>query len=793
MKDFLSKLRKANTVVIDLETNSLDAFGYNSRILGYALYLPEHDEGAYFPFNHGSGSFEVSYTARNAPTTAFHDMTWQGDTKKAIWLNYWWGKWRRDNPEVFGNLPLELETQVVEALNDSGQRNATWVLHNAQFDLSWLANKGIKISDNVFDTMIGMHVVHEDMRGVKVDAPYRWGKGDYGSGKCKEEQVGQWARDAAGELLVKPQFGNYQLKWLCAFLGFEGATEGEDALHNAAHSAVESLASYIADHAEDAYNAGFKQSTLKQEALNKLTGYLDKKANMWTIPANGVAYYAQQDTKLTWRLYEWINERLAGWDNLPLFKQQCDILRHVTWPAYYNGVRLDVGAAEAEKAALAEKQEDLHQYMREMVGLDDFNPASNPQIMKALNSGLLENMPQGTPEWWNEELRAKLTTYKNVRVSSASVDALEDYDGHPFVIALLEYRKLGKAIGTYLSRWLENRDGNGIIHPSLNITGTVSGRLSSSGEAGNFQNIPDRNGYEMKRALVPLEAGYKIVGIDYGQLELRLATWLAEGVHGFDKSMPMTTLFEAGTDMHAYTRDQINVRDIVYPNMSDREIMTRLGYNLGTIPEADWAGIISGQCRFMAKTMNFGLLYGGGAGMLSKLLGIDKNTAAVLVASWRSLYPAFQMAGNYYADLAQRWRPQPCKDTLQQYVTQPFTKRHRRFSLYDERVEMIDPKTGVKQVWNEREQQARKAWNNVVQGLGGEMAKYAALEIVRKFPQVKVFNIVHDSIDLFVPENELSTIIPACKAIMQDWPVRPGLTTDVVVGDNWQDVQKWRG
>lgn len=810
VKAFLKRVEKASTLVVDLETNRLNAFNPNAHIIGYSLYIPDLDEGMYIPVKHGLGSFDVDYSDRNTAETPFHKMTWQGKTKRTIWLNYWWAKFHAANMDLFSNYDDATERAVIEALKKSSSR-ATWIFHNAMFDMTWLSLKGIPMPTTIYDTMIGMHVVHEDLLGVYLEAPYRWSEKD----AVEPSKVGRWARDKNENLKEKRQKLGYRLKDLSAMLGFPEATEGEDDMqaHNVALQ--DTLIEFILSNMDDPYNVKLKP----EDVTKKVREVLSEKSAMWLIPASGVQVYALYDGILTWKLHNYILERCVEWDNEDLYPQQCQVLRYVSWPAYRYGIRCDINEAKRQYENLLERKTGLEVCLADMA-LDcmyksgnilfykgDYNPASNDD-MRDILPAVLTVLPDldMIPEWWGEEQRAGFLAYEPKFIASVSADALEDYTGHPFVIALLEHRKTCKGMSTYLLKWIEGVDKDSNLHFKLNGTGTVSGRFSGGGgkgdgEPGNPQNIPDRNGYELKKALQVSSVLHAILGVDFGQLELRLACWIAEVLLGLDRNRPMTTLFLQDKDMHAYTRDRIQVEQIVWGGMSDAAIMTKLGYNLKKQPEDTWREIITTQARFIAKTMNFGLLYGGGAGMLSALLHLDYKTSEVLVKSWRALFPAFQRANYHFAREAGKWRANKGGE-LHQFITQPISGRHRRFDLYDLRGEFIDKKTKLKKIYNPRQSEMDKAWNNLVQGLGGEITKDSALELALMYhnammdlsDDMHIFNVIHDSIDAFVQADKITSVIDNFKRVMTAWDVIPGLTVDVQVAEyNWQMMYPWVG
>src|SRR5258706_5811029 len=108
--------------------------------------------------------------------------------------------------------------------------------------------------------------------------------------------------------------------------------------------------------------------------------------------------------------------------------------------------------------------------------------------------------------------------------------------------------------------------------------------------------------------------------------------------------------------------------------MTDEQIVIKMGYANTNKEMKEANKMVATRCRFVAKTMNFGLLYSGGAPMLMKLLKLDDVAIAKeLVNNWRSLYPAFPKANRYFTDLASDYRNNP-SDKKRLFVHNPLTE-----------------------------------------------------------------------------------------------------------------------
>lgn len=165
-------------------------------------------------------------------------------------------------------------------------------------------------------------------------------------------------------------------------------------------------------------------------------------------------------------------------------------------------------------------------------------------------------------------------------------------DASPIIRELISYRELAKLKSTYIDTFPLLIKADGRIHTSFNQTGTVTGRLSSVNP--NLQNIPVKGefGKKIREAFIA-QKGCSLVSFDYSQIELRVAALLS----GDEK---MREAFFENKDIHTITASEI--------------------FN---VPLKD----VTKEMRRKAKVINFGILYGMGAGALSESLGITRHEA----------------------------------------------------------------------------------------------------------------------------------------------------------------------
>ncbi|MFH1313569.1 MAG: DNA polymerase I [Candidatus Eisenbacteria bacterium] len=171
---------------------------------------------------------------------------------------------------------------------------------------------------------------------------------------------------------------------------------------------------------------------------------------------------------------------------------------------------------------------------------------------------------------------------------------------------ILEHRQLAKIKSTYVDQLLHFADpSTDRIHANFNQTVTATGRLSSSDP--NLQNIPIRSdlGAEMRKAFIPGRPDWMFVSADYSQIELRILAHLSG-----DEAL--TEAFSRGDDIHTSTACFIFKVD----------------------PPA-----VTTAMRSIAKSVNFGIVYGMGVQGLARAAGLSLEEAEGFLAEHRRNYP----------------------------------------------------------------------------------------------------------------------------------------------------------
>ena len=260
-----------------------------------------------------------------------------------------------------------------------------------------------------------------------------------------------------------------------------------------------------------------------------------------------------------------------------------------------DGVKIDTAQLRRYAAGLASEMNEIQERIREMADEPTLNIMSPKQIGVVIYEKL--------------NLDPKVKPKSGVRYSyPTDEDTLSALaDKHPIINEILEYRGVKKLLSTYiepLPTYISPATGK--IHTTFNQALTATGRLSSS--KPNLQNIPIRTerGKEIRKAFIPSRPDGVIVSADYSQIELRIMAHLSCDTH-------LIGAFRDGQDVHAMTAAKI----------------------FGIAPEE-----VTADQRRIAKTANFGIMYGISAFGLSQRLHIGRAEAKKIIEDYFANFPA---------------------------------------------------------------------------------------------------------------------------------------------------------
>ena len=380
---------------------------------------------------------------------------------------------------------------------------------------------------------------------------------------------------STGKLKVIGQNIKFDLEVL-SHLGLEGMEIEADTM----------IYAWLLDSASSSYSLeSLALRYLSYEAI-AYDDIVPKGADFSAVPLESAMRYGAEDSDLTYRLYLHLGKELEERDLMRVFRDYELPLIPVLARMEMAGVLLDKDFMRQLDGTMSARQEDLEKRIIQLAG-HEFNINSTQQLAKVLF----------------EELGLQAGR-KTQRGYSTATETLEGLRGeHPIIEDILAYRQVSKLLGTYIDTLPQMTDGEGRIHSSFLQTGTATGRLSSKNP--NLQNIPIRSedGRLIRSAFIAGD-GCRFLSADYSQIELVM---LAH-VSGDEE---LGRAFREGGDVHRYTASLIFDKKPEEVEPAERRI---------------------------AKTINFGIMYGMSPFRLSGELGISRADAKTFIDRYFERY-----------------------------------------------------------------------------------------------------------------------------------------------------------
>lgn len=347
------------------------------------------------------------------------------------------------------------------------------------------------------------------------------------------------------------------------------------------------------------------------------------------------------------------------------------------------------------------------------------------------------NSPKQLQEILFDKLR--LTPVKKTKTGySTDVDVLEELAaGHDLPREILEHRSLSKLKNTYVDvlPGLINPE-TGRVHTTFNQTATATGRLSSSNP--NLQNIPVRGewGRKIREAFVAGKEDYLLVSADYSQIELRI---LAH----FSQDQALIDAFTDGTDAHTVTASHL----------------------FGVA-----SNIVTQDMRRLAKTVNYGIIYGMSPFGLARQLGISSSQAKKYIDKYFEMHPGVHK----YTE-----------SVVEQAVKKGFVS-----TMFGRQREIPELKSSGKA---NRQLGQRLAVNSPIQGTAADLIKIAMLNIQRglksKGMRSRMILQVHDELLFDAPEGEIQKLMNFIRKEMEEAATfSVPLKADIGTGKNWAEA-----
>jgi DNA polymerase-1 len=396
----------------------------------------------------------------------------------------------------------------------------------------------------------------------------------------------------------------------------------------------------------------------------------------------------------------------------------------------FTGIRIDVDFLRRLSGEMAQQLQNIEEEIHKAAGRE-FNIASPRKLREVLFDQL--KLPVQKRTGATNEASTDQETLERL----AALDRPEA----AVAVKIVEHRQVAKLKGTYVDALptLVN-PGTGRLHTSFNQTVAATGRLSSSDP--NLQNIPTRTeqGRQVRQAFLPHE-GWKLLTADYSQVELRLMAHFAE--------------------------DEVLKRAFA----EDRDIHTLVASEIFKVEE----GYVSAAQRRVAKTVNFGILYGMSARGLADRLKIKHGDAEAFIRAYFTRYPKVH---EYQQNLLAKARRTGIVSTI--------LGRRRKFET-----KAIRSNT----TYQSRNQVEREAINMEIQGSAADLIKRAMLNVHRRLKnerhQAKMLLSVHDELVFEVPPGEVQPVANLVREEMSGaMQLSVPLKVDVSVGPNWLDVEE---
>jgi len=387
------------------------------------------------------------------------------------------------------------------------------------------------------------------------------------------------------------------------------------------------------------------------------------------------------------------------------------------------GIKVDVDYLKVLSEKIHKQIKSVEEKIYKEAG-EEFNIASPQQVKNILFDKL--------------EISVKGIRKGKTGLSTAASELEKMRGMHPIIDLIFEYRELAKLQNTYvdvLPTLIFADDKR--IHTTYNQAVTSTGRLSSSNP--NLQNIPIKSelGAETRKCFVA-EKGYKLLSLDYSQIELRVVASLSNDAG-------MIKAFKDNQDIHTITAAKVQ-------GISEAEVTKAM--------------------RSAAKAINFGIIYGIGPQGLAEGAGISFYEAKEFIAKYFEAFPDVKK----YLDETR---------ALAHSLGYVETLLGRRRYLPDLASHMVQVKNAAE----------RMAINAPVQGTAADLLKMAMIKVADTLKDekenIKMLLQVHDELVFEVKENMVEKFAEIVNKIMENViKLRVPIKVDAKVGNNWGEMEK---
>jgi DNA polymerase-1 len=458
------------------------------------------------------------------------------------------------------------------------------------------------------------------------------------------------------------------------------------------------------------------------------------------VSISEVADYCGMDAYTTFGLVAKLREELNNFPRLSkLLLEVEQPLEQVLAEMEYQGIRIDTAYLNELSQQLETDLNKLEEQVQEIAG-EKFNLGSPKQLSQILFDKL------GLNKKYSRKIKTGYST------DAATLEKLQEDDETGIIEGIIEYRTLSKLKSTYVDALPALvREDTKRVHTDFNQTATSTGRLSSSNP--NLQNIPIRTAFsrQIRKAFIP-EENWLILAADYSQIELRILAHLSQ-------EPVLVEAYNSNEDIHTVT--------------------ARLVYEKDDITSDE---------RRVAKTINFGVIYGMGSLRFSRSTGIDKNLANEFIKRFYSRYPK---VFEFLEGLKKQAISQGYVETIlgrRRYVD--FTSRNlqNNKNVAPEKIDL----SKLKNIGAYDAGLLRSAANAPIQGSSADIIKIASIkihELLQNY-QARLLLQVHDELIFEVPPEELEELQIKIKSVMENAvELSVPLLVEAKAGNNWMEAK----
>ena len=498
------------------------------------------------------------------------------------------------------------------------------------------------------------------------------------------------------------------------------------------------LASYVLnpDSSHNLTDLSFRYG-LECHALSYKDLGLAKGETIASLDIATVAQYCGKDCYATYGLYSPMQADLERHSQLNKLLQDVEVPLEVVLAEMESvGIALNVPYLENFSEKLATDLDAIEQSVYKAAG-EEFNLSSPKQLSVILFDKL---------ELDRKKSRRTKTGYST---NQAVLEKLKD--DHPIIEQILEYRTLAKLKSTYVDALpaLIRKDTSR-VHTDFNQAVTATGRLSSSNP--NLQNIPIRTEFsrQIRKGFIP-KSGWLLVAADYSQIELRILAHLSQ-------EAVLVDAYRKSLDVHRVTAQLLFEKEE-----------------------------ITSEERRLGKIINFGVIYGMGAGRFSRESGLSTKVGKEFIDKYRQRYAkVFE-----YLDLVK-------KQAIAQGYVETILGRRRYFNFASKDLQKrqgaavgnID--LAALDFGYQDAQLLRAAANSTIQGSSADIIKIAMVDLYKLLQkyQANMLIQVHDELVFELPPEEYIELAPQIIQAMENAvTLSVPLVVEMNSGDNWMEAK----